>query len=711
VLQRLDEPYRTVLRLRFLEEHSTDEVARLLARNSATVRSQIQRGLELLRERLEPRRRQERWLVWLFGRRRDGAASRLAPAARGVALLSAGASALVFAIFLYRSLAHRGSNAELANSAATSAAPARDVERLAPASTSRVEIGPAATQPDVAAAASTTALDTATTTASIAVVVVDPDGAPVPGASVRIASRDALVARATTGALGSALIALSGDERGAFGAPATRDSVTLQATVAGRAASAFLHVPLAQCDGREQRLVVGGPELRFSGRVLDEDGRALAAAHVSCTGNEQFKPGPGDASFQTPGFCETRADARGEFVLEHLVRGPFLVRVSAQGCAPQEARLVPADAARLEQTFVLQRAAALTGRVRRPNGTPAAGARVFAEPNDRPSVWAGRWADYDLRLDGRTSSARADELGAFRLGELAPGRRRIWALEDGALATAILELASNEEAHWEAELQPTPGLALRVVDGAGAPLAGLHVKLSSAGAARDWIRILETDADGGARLLDCPPEELIADVLDARMLGLLASAVELAPGDAEQRIVIGEHALLRGVLLDARGHPLAQPELKRFDPSSGRAVALAVDPLSGRFEQALVPGPFLLACVVERRGFSLGLHELAPGEILDLGVVFAPSTGRLVLLRGAAPAPSAPPVQFRVSVQYPVPGQPIFRELVRGSWPPPEELELFPGRHCLDAFDASGRRLFRSWADVPENGNAGIDLP
>lgn len=50
----LAEPYREVIRLRFLEEQDIEDVARRVGRSPATVRSQIRRGLAHLRLRLAP---------------------------------------------------------------------------------------------------------------------------------------------------------------------------------------------------------------------------------------------------------------------------------------------------------------------------------------------------------------------------------------------------------------------------------------------------------------------------------------------------------------------------------------------------------------------------------------------------------------------------------------------------------------------------------
>jgi DNA-directed RNA polymerase specialized sigma24 family protein len=51
-LEGLREPYREVVRLRCLDELATAEIAERLGRGEATVRSQLKRGLDLLRARL-----------------------------------------------------------------------------------------------------------------------------------------------------------------------------------------------------------------------------------------------------------------------------------------------------------------------------------------------------------------------------------------------------------------------------------------------------------------------------------------------------------------------------------------------------------------------------------------------------------------------------------------------------------------------------------
>ena len=73
-VEALDEPYRTTIRLRYLEELGYAEISARLGRPEATLRTHVMRGLVELRERFEraqPARRKDRsaaLLGWL-GRR------------------------------------------------------------------------------------------------------------------------------------------------------------------------------------------------------------------------------------------------------------------------------------------------------------------------------------------------------------------------------------------------------------------------------------------------------------------------------------------------------------------------------------------------------------------------------------------------------------------------------------------------------------------
>src|SRR5262245_50290448 len=89
----LPEPYREVVTLRYVEDLEIEEISRRLERPQATVRSQLRRGLDRLRQRLDAdgeRRRGARrpagsLLAWLRGLIPEGRAGKPALACLGIA--------------------------------------------------------------------------------------------------------------------------------------------------------------------------------------------------------------------------------------------------------------------------------------------------------------------------------------------------------------------------------------------------------------------------------------------------------------------------------------------------------------------------------------------------------------------------------------------------------------------------------------------------
>ena len=107
--------------------------------------------------------------------------------------------------------------------------------------------------------------------------------------------------------------------------------VTLQASSPEHAASSLIHVPLDLCDGRTLELVLGGPPLELAWRVIDETGRPVPGAFVSCGGAHGFMPPAGEIVFESPWLAETRTDDDGAFVLAGLEHAPQFVRIFADG--------------------------------------------------------------------------------------------------------------------------------------------------------------------------------------------------------------------------------------------------------------------------------------------------------------------------------------------------------------------------------------------
>src|SRR5689334_3134234 len=97
VLQ-LEEPYRTVLLLRFWRSMTPDEIAQAQSIPRETVRTQLKRGLERLREQLDRRfGEREKWLAAFAPLTRESTVSLAAGAGIGLLALKFGAAAALAA--------------------------------------------------------------------------------------------------------------------------------------------------------------------------------------------------------------------------------------------------------------------------------------------------------------------------------------------------------------------------------------------------------------------------------------------------------------------------------------------------------------------------------------------------------------------------------------------------------------------------------------
>ena len=113
----------------------------------------------------------------------------------------------------------------------------------------------------------------------------------------------------------------------------------------------------------------------------------------------------------------------GRFAFHDVKPGRWTVVVQAEGHAPAWAPIV-ADVSRpVENQFVLEPGAMISGQVIDPDGKPVPGAAVgWANP-----IRADGKPDEPLELNAMTAS---DEDGSFRLGPLPPGQFQITALKE-----------------------------------------------------------------------------------------------------------------------------------------------------------------------------------------------------------------------------------------------------------------------------------------
>jgi RNA polymerase sigma-70 factor (ECF subfamily) len=357
-LQILNEPYREVLRLRYLEDLSTAEIAARLGRREGTVRVQTKRGLDELRTRLGGRKgSRASWSALLLplarrAPRASGAPSLTASKAlAGVLAMSATEAALVGAgLIVVAGAVLWGLDAPGSVLAHSSAAVAEHTkEELAvlpePAAKGRQDdLVPetrgvrVAVESTAQPAAAATVAETTVRTATVDVRFVDPAGAPLGG--VRFGPEDgptpwkAWNEPTLSDAEGNAQLVLAFPEIRPEIGPIDECQVELVAsrpgsTTVGR--SAMVRV------GETAHLgdVVLGPAVRLAGRVVDDLGRGVANATIGKTAAE-FPPEEegrlrrhGQEAFGS--VPSARSSEDGSFVLDGVGAGTWRLWGHASG--------------------------------------------------------------------------------------------------------------------------------------------------------------------------------------------------------------------------------------------------------------------------------------------------------------------------------------------------------------------------------------------
>lgn len=590
-LQELDEPYRAVLILRFVEDLAPRDVAQRLGRPVETVRTQTRRGLLQLRRKLEvrPAPRSQRALA-LLGLLR-------APRRAAAALVAlAGAAAVVVAALDTT----RGSLAAVlpagAPGAELAAAPSDGVAtqaRRTPAELARPE------PVDAARASARRWIDVEST---------DADGRPLAGVAVSVVGPAGERPAGRTDGLGRLRVPLDLPDLASAheGWILEQDAAELALRADGLAdVHAFVFLPDSGATRLEVALAQPGRSL--PGRVLDDLGRPLAGAQV------QVAPASGTGGRRRLGAAEnslavvrahvTSSDASGRFVVHGLPREPLHVFASADGHALARLEVGTLDEA---VELVLVPAAPLRGSVRL-DGRPAAGARVTWEV--RGDAWPSAWC-----------SALTDAQGRFELPRPAGGSVELWAAAEAGQARSVREL-SADPAPWDAELVAGPQWSLRLLEADGRPAAGLYLNLRCARSGRLW-GAAESDVDGRARFAgtEAGPADLV--VLPPRGAGTwpLEIVRGLESGGGGEIVVRLGARDAAPAALSARFADAASASLLLSHVEGGVEQAMAPDARGELAWNDLPAGRWRArARVAGGREIDLGEFELAAGATHDLG--------------------------------------------------------------------------------------------
>jgi RNA polymerase sigma factor (sigma-70 family) len=340
--------------------------------------------------------------------------------------------------------------------------------------------------------------------------VLDPDGKPVPGATVGVSARRKLLfaGMGSEGIYAAPIGHAASDASGRFRLDAPRTSSAHHALLVATAIAPGYGMGWAELEPDEDQPateITLRPEQVVEGRLFDLQGRPVAGATVSVGSLWRVLPGPTITTAQGrvieategptrwsgrvqdgPGWpSPAKTDADGSFTLRGIGRG---LRASLRVFDPRFAPLAiglaaDADGGVTSVKAVLQPARAVIGRVTYADtGRPAAGARVAVRYQGAPATEVLTDADGRYRLAGIAGdqmnvAARAPDGQPY----LMIARRLEW--PKGAVEQSV-------------DLAMPRGLLLRgrvVEEGTGRPVADAMVRFGPYGR-----------EDGGANVLTSP---------------------------------------------------------------------------------------------------------------------------------------------------------------------------------------------------------------
>lgn len=472
LVDELPELYREIVRLRFLEDRSVEEIVALTGRSPDAVRTQLKRGLLRLRARLgeDPERRTGAWFGfgWLAALRRRGNRGKVL-AASGAVVLCAGA-----AVFL---LDRTGG-------------PTSPEVRLAgaPQATQQASGELVAAEAESAGRVNVAGESAARVVGHVTGVVRTPDGDPAPGATVHAASAGE----------SAPTIETETDEMGRYALAAGRHDV-VWATHPDFRPSNRCYVGSSPV-GSELALDLVRPAASVDYVVRSADGEPVVGAEVFTV--EQISLQEMAALRETLQFvcpdvgAVTDAEGRARVHIPAVSVIELLVHVGGE---PVWRRVMSAQEAARATVVTLPRPVAALGTVVDTAGVPAPGARVEL-----------------IQLGGllrREAHTGAD--GTFGLEGLVHGPFVLRVLEDPSAGTASArhegELAAGERVDvGEIALGEQTTIHGRVFRHA-LPVAGMRVTLRTEDGdptEGGHVRTTTTDRNGRYVFGSCPARSL-----------------------------------------------------------------------------------------------------------------------------------------------------------------------------------------------------------
>ncbi|MEZ5966737.1 MAG: sigma-70 family RNA polymerase sigma factor [Planctomycetota bacterium] len=551
----LAEPYRGALLLRYFDDLSPATIAARLGVPGATVRARLQRGLGMLRAKLDDEYGDRRsWLAALTPcamRPEAAAAATLGAVSMSVpSKITWTVCGIVLAGLALWSLTGGATEPAAAPPVAT------DPAHLAAASEPR---------PDATDLGDQDARDAAPRRR----VAPEPgftlrgevrhDGQPFAGLALTASWHEGLDGESSRGEP-RRRVQVRSDEDGTFTwqGPMPESTTTIRLRSEDPRRYVFADPVIVFPGDGEARCLVSVTLLdcALSGTVRSGDGKAIAGAFVSSNG-----------------WTDTRTDGEGRYRLDvgsGAASRPLLVQ--AAGYVQQLVQTnIPEGAATQTLDVILQPGTSIAGQVLDPTGAPAAGVEV--------------------RASGAFRSVRSDADGRFVFDSIQPEtNHRIEARTRGYALAATDAKAGDHDV----ELRLRTGVALtgHVRRRDGQPVAGAAVRVR-VGRFDQAGTLAHCDHDGSFRIEDLPCATKVQVSASKAGFASAHTEVELDAVDGEVEFRLDPGGSVRGRVVDEAGRPVAGASVyaeRAGDDSMSRAVGRRCDSdADGRFEVVDLP--------------------------------------------------------------------------------------------------------------------------